>query len=200
MSYPPLTQDDMFEGLQAGECSCKNVPANEKMEAIAEPSESTEEGTKCLPWVRIAVDPKRFHVCLAEARKAGRVESSQKLFSVMKDVLTNKNFMVTEDQEIFVVILLDTQLYVRGISEVARGARDRVSVSIPDVLRVVVVSGATAFVVAHNHPSGKINPSQADRDLTKSIKEAADAIGIPLFDHLVIGAEGYYSFADHRLL
>lgn len=162
---------------------------------IAGASEARDcDGPKCLPWVRITRDPNRFRACLAQARKIGRIESSKKLYELVKD------FMTAEDQEVFYVILLDTQLYVRGISELARGARDRVQTPVPDVLRLAIVDGATAFLVAHNHPSGRPNPSEADKDLTKAIVEAADAVGIGFFDHIIVGATSYYSFADNKLV
>lgn len=157
-------------------------------------------GPSCLPWVKVTRDPKRFRACLAQARKYGRITGSESFYNIVKD------FMTAEDQEVFYVLLLDTQLQVRGISELARGARDRTLTPIPDVLRIAIIDGAMAFCIAHNHPSGPCEPSKADKELTKSIKEAADAVGILMMDHIVVGAgsgpngdgpQNYYSFDDH---
>ena len=61
-------------------------------------------------------------------------------------------------------------------------------------------SGATGVLLAHNHPSGNLTPSQADIDLTRKIKEGGKLLEIQLLDHLIITSEGYYSFADEGLL
>jgi DNA repair protein RadC len=122
------------------------------------------------------------------------MKDSRKFYNFVKGHLLRQN------QEVFVVILLDVHGQVLGISEISRGARDRVLVPIPDILRLPLVDGATAFVVAHNHPSGKTKPSEADKEVTKSIKEGADAIGILFMDHIIVASDGYYSFNDHGLV
>ena len=60
--------------------------------------------------------------------------------------------------------------------------------------------GATALIVAHNHPSGKLSPSKSDLKLTTKIKKAGENLDIKLLDHLIISEKGYYSFADEKLL
>lgn len=216
MKIPTLTKDDLYEG-QVTECSCKKpappeLPvgtALEPMDAITIAEEGSDTGASestavnsephgkgptCLPWVKITRDPTRFRACLAEARKMGAITSSEKLYNVLKE------YMTAEDVEVFYVVLLDTQLFVRGIGELARGARDRVQTPVPDILRLAIIDGAMAFAVAHNHPSGKATPSEADKELTKAILEGANAVDILLMDHIVVGADKYYSFADHGLL
>lgn len=148
----------------------------------------------CLPWVKISRDPKRFRACLARARTLGPIKGPGAFYDLVKE------YMIQEDQEVFYVLLLDTQLQVRGISELARGARDRVLTPIPDVLRLPLVDGALAFAVAHNHPSGKLDPSKADKDLTTAIQHAADAVGLHFSDHIVVGADGFFSFREQGLL
>lgn len=148
----------------------------------------------CLPWMRVARDPESFRRAYTRAQQLGPMQSSQQIWALLHDD------MVSQDQEVFRVVLLDTQLRVRGVGEIARGARDRVETPIPDVLRLPIINGATMFVVAHNHPSGKSNPSPADRELTKTIEDAGDLMGIPLLDHVVFGAKNYYSFRDHGKL
>jgi DNA repair protein RadC len=59
---------------------------------------------------------------------------------------------------------------------------------------------ATGLILAHNHPSGSLQPSKADRELTKKIKEVGKFLDIQLLDHLIITPEGYYSFADEAVL
>jgi DNA repair protein RadC len=63
-----------------------------------------------------------------------------------------------------------------------------------------LLSGANAMILAHNHPSGNLTPSNADKQVTNKIKKAAALLEIQLLDHLVISDEGYYSLADEGLL
>jgi len=56
------------------------------------------------------------------------------------------------------------------------------------------------LILAHNHPSGNLNPSEADIQLTRKLKEAGLTLDMPVLDHLIISSEGYYSFADEGLL
>lgn len=149
------------------------------------------KGGACLPWVRVQRDPARFRAALAAAHKMGAVTNSKQFYNLVKE------YLVGEDQEVFLVLMLDVHANVRGIGEISRGARDRVLTPVPDVLRLPLVDGATSFVVAHNHPSGKTKPSPADDQVTQAIKRGADAVEILFVDHLVIGANGYYSYHDH---
>ncbi|MDD4574695.1 MAG: JAB domain-containing protein, partial [Sphaerochaeta sp.] len=55
---------------------------------------------------------------------------------------------------------------------------------------------ATAILVAHNHPSGNLEPSVEDRDVTRRLRQAGDIIGIKVLDHLIFGEEGYFSMLE----
>jgi DNA repair protein RadC len=149
---------------------------------------------QCLPWVRIARDPKRFRQCLQRARDIGAIDNPKKIAQLVQEHLA------TEDQEVFLVVLLDSQMQVRGITELARGARDRVAIPIPDVLRLPLIEGATAFIVVHNHPSGRTDPSEADKLVTEAIAKAGKTVGVPLLDHVIVGADSIYSFNSHGLV
>jgi DNA repair protein RadC len=59
---------------------------------------------------------------------------------------------------------------------------------------------ASAIILVHNHPSGNLKPSQADKDLTKKVSEAGRLLDIPVLDHLIFGDNGYFSFADEGML
>jgi DNA repair protein RadC len=146
----------------------------------------------CLPWVRISRDPARFRQCLARAKALGPMDNPESIYKLVGEHLAS------EDQEVFLVILLDSQLHVRAVSELARGSRDRTAVSIPDTLRVALVEGSMAFVVVHNHPSGVLKPSEADEQLTEALRDAAKKVQLNLMDHVIVGANGYYSFYQHR--
>ena len=57
---------------------------------------------------------------------------------------------------------------------------------------------ASAVIVAHNHPSGELNPSKEDIQITKRLKEASDILGLNLLDHIIFNTKGYYSFAENN--
>jgi DNA repair protein RadC len=135
-----------------------------------------------------------FSGCLAAAQAIGPMKFPKNCFTLMQ------KWFMQQDQEVFVVVLLDTQLQVRGVGEISRGARDSVQTPIPDILRLPLIEGAKAMIVMHNHPSGKVNPSKADKALTKVLKAACDTVNIDLFDHLVVGPKEYFSFANEGLL
>jgi DNA repair protein RadC len=61
-------------------------------------------------------------------------------------------------------------------------------------------ANAVALVLCHNHPSGSLNPSTADRELTRKMAQAGSLLEIKVLDHLILSSESYYSFADEGLL
>lgn len=100
-----------------------------------------------------------------------------------------------EDQECFYVILLDVAGYARGIELVHRGTLTGMAVHPREVYRLAVATGAHSIICAHNHPSGTLKPSDADKHLTAVLRQAGDILGVDLADHLIITSEGYYSLA-----
>lgn len=68
------------------------------------------------------------------------------------------------------------------------------------ILKKALEKLATSIIIAHNHPSGNLQPSEADRKITRQLKKASSLMEIPLIDHLIITQSGYYSFADEGIL
>ncbi len=68
------------------------------------------------------------------------------------------------------------------------------------ILSVALKSLATGLILAHNHPSGNLKPSEADKQITSKIRQAAKLLDIELMDHIIISNEGYYSFMDEGVL
>lgn len=152
------------------------------------------DGKVCLPWVRVERDPRHFRECMAASAALGPVKNAKDVFRMLK------TFFAKQDQEVFVVVMCDVQLQVRAMSEIVRGARDHAEVPIPDVLRLPLIQGAQFVFVAHNHPSGKVEPSEGDKKFTKELERAFAQVGIRLVDHVVVGHSKYFSFADHGLI
>jgi RadC-like JAB domain len=160
--------------------------------------EPIEQGG-CIPWVKVTRDPDKYESCLARAKKIGPVDTPEKVFELLETTYEQ------EDQEVFLVVLTDIRGQLRGVAEVARGQRSRVSVDTVDILRVVVTSGAEGFTVAHNHPSGSPKPSKADKDLTRAITRATESLnggkgmsGVAFLDHVVCGVKKYHSLREHE--
>ena len=82
----------------------------------------------------------------------------------------------------------------------SKGGISETIVDIRLLLKSALQCGATAMIVAHNHPSGVLKPSTSDIQLTQKIKKAGENMDIKLLDHLIISEKGYFSFADEKLL
>ena len=89
------------------------------------------------------------------------------------------------------LLALDRRNHVRASRRVCMGGRHGLSVTAPDVLRHALMEGAAGFVLVHNHPSGSPEPSVEDQRFTERVAQAAAAIDIPLFDHVVVATGGY---------
>lgn len=104
------------------------------------------------------------------------------------------------------LILLTTKLTLLRSEEVFRGSLNECTATPSDLIRKALIHRAHAFILIHNHPSGDPTPSDADRRLTRRLREAADLMGIQLQDHLIIGTpaesrpQPYFSFREHGLL
>lgn len=98
------------------------------------------------------------------------------------------------DREVFAVLSLDAKLFPVEFEVVAVGGIDRCIVDVPNIFKHAILSNASHVLCIHNHPSGDPTPSTEDLQITKRIKLAGDLLGISLIDHIVIGADTYYSF------
>lgn len=109
------------------------------------------------------------------------------------------------DHEEFWTIYLNTKHKILDKKQIASGGITNTSVDIRLIYKYALEKNATAIAIVHNHPSGILEPSNADIATTRKIKLAGDALGIKLLDHLIIGLtpnnrDLYYSFVDHDLL
>lgn len=105
-----------------------------------------------------------------------------------------RSAMAYQMVEEFRIIFLNSKLYVIGEEIQQRGTVDQVAIHPREVIKSAMMHGASAMILVHNHPSGIVTPSKADMEITKRIKEAAEAVSIRLFDHLIISKSSVYSF------
>lgn len=105
--------------------------------------------------------------------------------------------LAAEPQEIVAGLFLDCRNRRVALREVFRGGLDLAQARPREILAEALRANAARLIVAHNHPSGDPEPSAADFAFTEALVRAAEAVGVPLVDHLIVGGEGrYYSFAD----
>ncbi len=103
-------------------------------------------------------------------------------------------------EERFVALYLDSQNQVIEYVELATGTIDGASVYPREVVKSALQYNAAVVIFAHNHPSGRAQPSQSDRLLTTALADALKTVDIRVLDHLVIGDGEYTSFAEHGWL
>lgn len=102
--------------------------------------------------------------------------------------------------EQFYVLLLSRSNKLLGIYEVSKGGFAGTVVD-PKIIFIAALKGcASSIILAHNHPSGNLKPSQSDIGITKRLIEAGHLLDIPVVDHLIVTEDGYLSFAEEGLL
>ena len=104
------------------------------------------------------------------------------------------------EHETFAVIYLDNRHRVIDYCELFRGTIDGTSVYPREVVKEALTRNAAAVILAHNHPSGVCEPSQADERITRRLKDALQLIDVRLLDHLIIGGNDHCSLATRGLL
>ena len=98
------------------------------------------------------------------------------------------------------VIMLNNANIVLGIFDLARGGTSSCIVDLKIILSVALKTHSSGIILIHNHPAGRVNPSQADKSLTAKLKKASSYLDINLLDHLIITKDEYYSFSDMGIL
>ncbi|MEP0710888.1 JAB domain-containing protein [Algoriphagus sp.] len=122
-----------------------------------------------------------------------RVESSRQVYEVFAKAWDQDRIEFVED---FKVMLLSRANRVLGIVTISSGGTAGTIVDVKLVYAAAIKSNSSSVILAHNHPSGNLLPSEQDKRLTQRVKEAGRILDIPVLDHVIMTAEGYYSFAD----
>ena len=97
-----------------------------------------------------------------------------------------KNFLIDSDREKFIVACLDTKNQPVNIQVVSIGSLNSAIVHPREVFKVAMLSNASNIICFHNHPSGNINPSGEDENITRRLKECGEILGIGLVDHIIV--------------
>ena len=103
------------------------------------------------------------------------------------------------DRENFVAVLLNTKNEVLEVPTVSVGTLSASLVHPREVFKPAIRASAAGVILAHNHPSGKVQPSREDREVTRRLCDASEIIGIEVLDHVILG-DGHFSMKEHEML
>jgi DNA repair protein RadC len=135
-----------------------------------------------------------MNVRLSSTQKIAVLNSAD-IFTIMRDILLREN-KIRRNQEHFWVIGLNSASKILFIELVSLGATNRVEVKPAEVFRIAIYKSAIRMILVHNHPSGSIKISEADRDFTDRMIKSGNMLAVEVLDHLVITEHGYTSFVD----
>lgn len=102
--------------------------------------------------------------------------------------------------EYFYIILLNRANKIMGYYQLSKGGQSGTVADPKCVFQVALKCCAASVILAHNHPSGNLKPSEADLQLTRKMREAGAMLDLPVLDHLILTSETYFSFADEGIL
>lgn len=145
-------------------------------------------------------------ISVAAALEIGRRKAAQEIPEKEKITSVNDMYKIFSQYlsdlqtEEFWAIFLNQKNHVIYKTQISKGGISGTLVDVRVIFRVAIEHFATSVVVAHNHPTGNLNPSQADISITRRIKEAGDLLDIKLLDHLIIGENSFFSFSEQGLL
>ena len=125
------------------------------------------------------------------------INSSQDCYHILRSVWDDS---LMELQEQFAVLFLNRKNQIIGYRCIGTGNMVSTIVDKKLIAAISITSMACGVILCHNHPSGNLRPSQADLRLTKDIYRALKLVDVSVLDHLIISAEGYYSFMDEGIL
>lgn len=128
-----------------------------------------------------------------EAVELKKVTSSKVIFEIMQPIIGEL------PHEEFWIIYLNNSNKVISKSQLSKGGITGTLVDVRIVFKTALEMGATALILCHNHPSGTLIPSDADRQITRKLKLAGDSLEIKVLDHLIVTETSYFSFADEGI-
>jgi len=120
--------------------------------------------------------------------------------SAYKILLDNWDKDTIQLQEEFKVLLLNQDNIVLGIYNLSKGGVSGTVVDVKLLLASAIKANASSIIIAHNHPSGNLKPSENDNRLTKKIKEACKLVDLSLLDHLIVTKDGFFSYSDSGII
>ena len=127
-----------------------------------------------------------------DALELDKIVSSKTVFEIMQPIIGE---LIHEE---FWVLYLNNSNKVLAKSQISKGGITGTVVDKRLIFKIAFENNATAIILTHNHPSGKLEPSQADIEITKELKLAGKQLDVRVLDHIIITEHGYFSFADEN--
>ena len=138
-----------------------------------------------------------MNVRLTQDQKV-QITDSNRVYAIMQQILLRENKM-GRNQEHFWVIGLDNQNTILFIELIGLGGVNRVNANPPDVFRMGIYKLAVKMILVHNHPSGKLEASEGDIDMTDRMIKVGNIIKIEVLEHLIISEKGFLSMVDQGI-
>ena len=129
-----------------------------------------------------------------EALEKEKITSSRSVFEFLQPLIGE-----LPHEEFWILYLNNSNKIIKS-SQLSKGGITGTLVDVRLVFKDAIQLSAVGIILAHNHPSGTIKPSQADIQLTKKLKQAGDSLDIKVLDHLIVTEKSYFSFADENML
>lgn len=145
-------------------------------------------------------------ISVAAALEIGRRKASQEASEKIMITSTRDSYQIFSQYlsdlrtEEFWAIFLNQKNQVIHKSQISKGGITGTLVDVRVLYKIAIENYSTGIIVAHNHPTGNLKPSEIDIAITKRIKNAGDLLEIKLLDHLIIGEQSFFSFAEEGLL
>jgi DNA repair protein RadC len=128
------------------------------------------------------------------AKQKPRVTSSSDAFHILKAELCDASY------EVFWMLLLNRANRLLSKVQISEGGFSGTVADPKKIFKMALERKASSIILAHNHPSGNLKPSEADIRLTRKLKSAGEMLDLPVLDHIIAGEQGYYSFSDEGTL
>jgi DNA repair protein RadC len=154
---------------------------------------------------KLGIGPARYATLMASTEIARRhLREPLRTSSALTAPDCTRKFLLAQlrdrPYEVFCGLFLDNRHRLIAFEEIFRGTIDGASVHPREIVRLTLLHGAASVIVAHNHPSGVAEPSQADEGVTRRLRQALALIDARLLDHLIVGDGRCFSFSEHGLL
>lgn len=128
------------------------------------------------------------------------IPQEREKISSVEDAVKYLRFLVKESQEMMVCLYLNSSNELIHSQTVAVGSLNVLRVLPRDILFYAIKHNCNGIIISHNHPQGASKPSEEDINFTRKIKELSAQLGFDLLDHIIIGKDGYFSFAEEGLI
>jgi DNA repair protein RadC len=125
-----------------------------------------------------------------------KVQDSKQIAKVFQDLLLLED-VIDQEKEHFYVMHLDTRSRINMVELVNIGILTSSLVHPRETFRRAIIQGSASIIVAHNHPSGEVDPSEEDTKVTKLLFEAGNILGIRMLDHMIFARAKFFTFRDN---